>query len=40
MNSVMKLLQNCVWMKEVPEPLRETMDVLEIIKDDEGMDKT
>lgn len=26
-------------MKEVSEPKRETRDVLEIIKDDEGMDK-
>lgn len=27
-------------MKEVSEPKRETIDVLEIIKDNEGMDKT
>lgn len=26
-------------MKEVSEPKRETRDVLEIIKDNEGMDK-
>lgn len=26
-------------MKEVSEPIRETRDVLEIIKDNEGMDK-